>query len=276
MTKSNIGTLIIIGGHEDKEGDRVILNAVAQRARKDGGRLVVVTAATQMPEEVAEDYRSAFGGLGIKHVDVLDVRTRAEAHEAALVDKVKAARVIFFTGGDQLRITSQVGDSPVFQALLETYQSGGTIVGTSAGAAAMPGTMLISGASDASSTLSSLGMAPGLGLMPDAVIDSHFAERGRIGRLLGAVAQNPRNLGIGIDEDTAIVVERGTCFDVIGSGAVYVVDGSTVSYSSLSETNTDGVISIDDVRLHVLGAGDQYDLTARRPIRGAAQLADSR
>ncbi len=267
MTKPNLGTLIIIGGHEDKAGDRVILNEVARRARDDGGRLVVVTAATQLPEEVAEDYRAAFGDLGIKHIDMLDVRTRAEAHEAALVDKVKAARVIFFTGGDQLRITSQLGDSPLFQALLETYHTGGTLVGTSAGAAAMPGTMLISGPSDASSKLPSLGMAPGLGLMPDAVIDSHFAERGRIGRLLGAVAQNPRNLGIGIDEDTAIVVERGICFDVIGSGAVYVVDGSDISYSSLCETDADGVISIDDVRLHVLGTGDQYDLLARRPVR---------
>lgn len=275
LTKTTLGTLIIIGGHEDKAGDRVILTEVAQRARKDAGRLVVITVATQVPEEVAAEYRTVFGELGVKHVDVLDVRTRDEAHESAVIDKVKDARVVFFTGGDQLRITSQLGDSPVFQSLLDTYHSGGTIVGTSAGAAAMPGTMLISGPGDESSKLTSLGMAPGLGLMPDVVIDSHFAERGRIGRLLGAVAQNPRNLGIGIDEDTAIVVDRGTCFEVLGSGAVYVVDGTQISYSSLSETNADGVISIDDVRLHVLGAGDQYDLTARRPVRRAMRTKRS-
>jgi cyanophycinase len=172
---------------------------------------------------------------------------------------------VFFTGGDQLRLTSQVGDTPIYQALRALYDDGGTIVGTSAGAAAMPETMLIGGPSDESLRQGELQMAPGLGLVPNLVVDSHFAERGRIGRLLAAVAQNPRNLGVGIDEDTAIIVKQG-CFRVIGSGAVYVADGSTVTFSSLADQSSDEIIHIHDVCLHVLGQGAIYDLSERRPM----------
>ena len=109
-------------------------------------------------------------------------------------------------------------------------------------------------------------MAPGLGLLDDVVIDSHFGQRGRMGRLIGAVMQNPRNLGIGIDEGTAIVVDRGQRFEVVGPGAVYVVDGTGITYSSLSEEHAEGIVTVHDVRLHVLGEGDCYDLEARRPV----------
>jgi len=175
--------------------------------------------------------------------------------------------VIFFTGGDQLRITSQIGDSPLFRCMQEIYHKGATIAGTSAGAAAMPETMLIAGASDESNRISALEMAPGLAFMQGVVIDSHFAERGRMGRLLGAVAQNPRNIGLGIDEDTAILVSGQERFEVIGSGAVYVVDGMGISYSSLSEKHPEGIVSIYGVKLHVLGQDEQYDLNARQPLR---------
>ncbi len=190
-------------------------------------------------------------------------RVRIEAPASA---KVRDASVVYFTGGDQLRITSQVGDSPVFRCLLDIYRRGATIAGTSAGAAAMSETMLISGPSDHSPEISALGMAPGLGFISSVVVDSHFAERGRFGRLLGAVAQNPRNIGLGIDEDTAIVVEQDERFRVLGSGGVYLVDGSGVSYSSLSERRPEGILSIFDVRVHVLGDGDAYDLKRRRPV----------
>jgi cyanophycinase len=269
MTMSNQpkGTLIIIGGHEDKEGDRDILKEVARRAKQDSGRIVIITVATQDPEGLAKDYEKVFGELGVKRVDVLDIRTRDEAYDEMNIEKILGARVVFFTGGDQLRISSQIGDSDVFKCLRELYHDGGTIVGTSAGAAAMPETMLVNGESDASNRVSTLSMAPGLAFARNVVIDSHFAERGRMGRLLGAVVQNPRNLGIGIDEDTAIVLERDDCFWVEGSGAVYIVDGQDISYSSLSEENPEGVVSIDDVKLHVLGKGDQFDLRERRPMR---------
>ncbi|MEN9936604.1 MAG: hypothetical protein RLZZ387_3183 [Chloroflexota bacterium] len=267
MASQPKGTLIIIGGHEDKEGDCEILSEVARRAGKDG-RLVVVTVATQQPEEVAREYHEIFTHLGVKRVDVLDIRTRDEAHDEDHIRTLDSAKVVFFTGGDQLRITSQIGDTPVFSCMRDIYHGGGTIVGTSAGAAAMPETMLVGGPGEESHRISALRMAPGLGYLPSAVVDSHFAERGRVGRLLGAVVQNPRNLGLGIDEDTAAVVERGVHLSVLGSGAVYVADGSDISYSSLSERQSEGVVSIHDVKLHVLGDGDKFDLSTRRPIPG--------
>ncbi|MFL5801593.1 MAG: cyanophycinase [Roseiflexaceae bacterium] len=261
------GHLIIIGGHEEKQGDEAILKAVAQRARGDRGHLVIVTVATQEPEEVGREYRALFRGLGVGQTDVVDIRTRDEAAKQQHIEKIANAKVVFFTGGDQLRITSQIGDSPVFQAMRDIYQKGATIAGTSAGAAAMPETMLNGGADDQSHRISALEMAPGLAFLSGVVIDSHFAERGRMGRLLGAVAQNPRNIGLGIDEDTAIIVTGQERFEVIGSGAVYVVDGMGISYSSLSEEQPEGITSIFDIRLHVLGQGDHFDLHTRRPLQ---------
>ncbi len=259
------GSLIIIGGHEQKEGDTVILREVVRRA-KEGKGLVLVTVATNEPEGLAKDYKKAFAELGLKSFDVLDIRTREEAHNQDNVRKVMKSSVVFFTGGDQLRITSQIGDSPIFRCLHDIFLEGGTIVGTSAGAAAMSGTMLVSGGGDETVEISAVGMAPGLRLLPDVVIDTHFAERGRIARLVGAVAQNPANLGIGIDEDTAILVERGEGFTVIGSGGVYVVDGRDITYSSLSEAKPVGSPSVFGVRLHILGEGDIFDLINRQPV----------
>jgi cyanophycinase len=261
------GKLIIIGGHEDSEGDQVILKEVAHHALKDGC-LVIVTAATAEPEQTAQEYMAIFKRLGVRNIRVLDIRTREDAQDEGHVKLLDGATVIFFTGGDQLRITSQIGDSPTYLRMQELYEKGTVIAGTSAGAAVMPTTMLISGAGDESSHISALGMAPGLGFIETVVIDSHFAERGRIGRLLGAVAQNPANLGVSIDEDTAIIVERNNRFRVIGSGAVYVVDGATMTFSSLSEQTSEGILSIFDVRLHVLGSGDSFDIASREPTSG--------
>jgi cyanophycinase len=267
MSAKPKGRLIIIGGHENKEGEQTILRAVAQRARGSDGRLVLVTVASNQPEELGREYRALFKQLGVGQVDVVDIRTRDEAAEEKYIEKIAGAKVVFFTGGDQLRITSQIGDSPLFRCMREIYNKGATIAGTSAGAAAMPETMLIAGAGDKSNSISALEMAPGLAFMHGVVIDSHFAERGRMGRLLGAVAQNPRNIGLGIDEDTAIVVTPQDRFEVIGSGAVYVVDGMDISDSSLSEKHPNGILSIYDVKLHVLSQDDHYDLLARRPLR---------
>jgi len=261
------GTLIIIGGHEEKaaDKDRAILTEVSKRARGHGRRLVLMTVATSLPEETSAEYHRVFSELGVQHVDDLGIRTRDDGCNPELVERLGQASVVFFTGGDQLRITSQIGDTPVFSCLHELYRKGATIAGTSAGAAAMPETMIFSGASDSSASISSLGMAPGLGLMERVVIDSHFSERGRFGRLIGAVTQNPKNLGLGIDEDTAIVVEGGVHFRVLGSGAVYVLDGAGVSYSGLSDSRPEGVLSVFGVRMHVLAAGDRFHILERRP-----------
>ena len=260
------GTLIIIGGGERKDDERTVLQEVARRA--GGGKLVVATIATAEPKETWEDYREIFKKLGVKKIEWLDVRVREEGFKEEVVRILDGAAVVFFTGGDQLKITSQLGDSQVYRRIEEIYEQGGTIAGTSAGASVMSETMLISGDGDESHKVDAvLGMAPGLGLIRNAVIDQHFAQRGRLGRLLGAITQNPRTLGIGLDENTAIVVHGDERFEVIGAGAVYVLDGSNVSYSNLAEPEQEmeKTMAVFDVKLHVLSEGNQFHLKERRP-----------
>jgi cyanophycinase len=261
------GTLIIIGGAE-KQGDKEILQAVAKRA--GSGRLVVATVATEEPEEMFQEYREIFRELGVKDLAHLDVQKREDALSEDRVRVLEKAKVIFFTGGDQLRITSQLGDSQVYRRVQEIYLHGGTVAGTSAGASVMSETMLVSGHGDQSHRLeNAVMMAPGFGLIKDMVIDQHFAERGRLGRLLGAVAQNPRQLGVGIDENTAILVEGQDAFEVLGEGAVYVLDGSGITYSNLveNERERNETLSIYDVKLHVLSRENRFDLHERRPLQ---------
>lgn len=256
------GRLIIIGGREEHEGERVILREVARHVK--GGRLVLATIASHEPEGYLESYRAAFADLGVGEITELYVADRREASrpdKLAVLDGVKA---VFFSGGDQLRITSQIADTPISRRLYDIHREGGLIAGTSAGASAMSETMLVRGRNAASYRVGFVHTAPGLGFLPDVIIDQHFAERGRIGRLIGAVAQNPRELGIGLDEDTAIVVEGGR-FRVIGSGAVYLVDASDVSHSNIAEADEDAALSIYDLKLHLLSKGDAFDLVTRRP-----------
>lgn len=256
------GTLIIIGGHEDQEGERTILKEVARHITD--GRLVLATIASHSREGYLEKYQASFGELGITEVTELYVDDREEARHADKLKALEGVDAIFFSGGDQLRITSQIGGTPLYDRILEIYECGGVIAGTSAGASAMSETMLVKGPDASSFRFDEVHMAPGLGLLHGVIIDQHFAERGRIGRLLGAVTQNPRELGIGIDEDTAIVV-KGSTVRVIGSGAVYLVDASDVSYSDVSEEKPSAAPSIYDIRLHVLGEGQTFDLVTRRP-----------
>lgn len=266
ITQKAAGQLIIVGGGLLKEGGEPIIEKLAETTQKVKGPLVLVNAATYEPDGVFEQHIEVFKEFGVKQIYGVDIRTRADAHNEENARKCADAAVVLFTGGDQLRITSQMGDTPLFHCMRDRYANGGTIAGTSAGAAAMPETMLVSGPGDESSRISALSMAPGLGFLPDVVIDSHFAERGRIGRLLGAVTQNPSHLGLGIDESTAIVIDQGKSFHVIGAGGVYVLDGREIFYSSLSEKKPDGIISVSGVRLHVLSHEDGFDLVDRRPI----------
>jgi cyanophycinase len=263
------GCLIIIGGHEDRDpkGDRKILREVAKRVR--GGKLVLATVASHQPEGYFDDYEKAFADLDIGELVELYVEDRAEAHDREKLKVIDDAAGIFFSGGDQLRITSQIGDTGIEAKVRALYARGGVIAGTSAGASAMSDTMLVRGTSSETHRIGDLHMSPGLGLIRDVIIDQHFAERGRFGRLLGAVAHNPRVLGMGIDEDTAAIVE-GEDFEVIGSGAVYVVDGEHVSHSNVAEARPERVLSMHDVRVHVLGTGDRFNFKERRPSAASA------
>jgi cyanophycinase len=270
MAKKSIGSLIIIGGHEDKEDDREILRKVKERV--NGGKLVIATVATRLPEEVAAEYIEVFTKLGVKQIEVLDIRNRQDAYKQDNIEKLNDASMIFFTGGDQLRITAHMGDSPVYTRIQEIYVGGGAIVVTSAGASVMSETMLVSGSQEESYRIGDLSMAPGFGLLRGVVVDQHFAQRGRIGRLIAAVSQNPRNLGIGIDENTAIVVENQNMLTVIGEGAIYVVDGSYISDTNLAEGSQEEVLSCFDIQLHVLNAGQMFDLDKRRPYKEEGEL----
>ena len=267
-------TLIIIGGKEDRSNDKVILSEVARRV--GSGKLVVTTVA--MPGEtnsLFDTYEKAFRSLGVKHVYKLEINNREEAtwdSKARILDDAKG---VFFTGGDQMKITSQIGDSLIFQRIRDIYSEGGVIAGTSAGAAVMSETMLVVGGDEQSHVIGdSVRMAPGLGFVGGMIIDQHFMERGRFGRLMGAVAQNPKNLGIGIDEQTAIVVERGNGFYVLGSGAVYVLDGSHVTYSNVAEEAAKKTLSIYNVKVHMLSQGDRFDLIARAPRKMTGRAAE--
>lgn len=274
MPSHKSGRLLIIGGHEDKENEKLILRAVAEHVG-ESGKLVVATVASQLPGELWEEYERLFRGLGLRHVHKLEIEKREDAKLPQKRRVLDDATAVFFTGGDQLKITSQIGDTPIFERLEEIYHSGGLIAGTSAGASVVCETMMVGGDGNGSNRLGvGLRMAPGFGFFSGAIVDQHFAERGRMGRLLGAVAQNPRILGIGIDENTAILVKGQRTFTVMGNGAVYVLDGSTVSYSNIGEERVEKTLSIYDVKLHVLTMGDTFDLSKRRPYEHPAKEAE--
>ena len=259
------GCLILIGGGEDRDpaGQRSILREIAGRVR--GGKLVLATIASQEPEGYLEDYQRAFADLGIGELIHLYVSERSEAGDFEKVRALDDAAGIFFSGGDQLRIISQIGDSGIEAKVRSLYQRGGVVAGTSAGAAVMSENMLVRGSSSVSHRIGDVQIAPGLGLIRDVIVDQHFAQRGRFGRLMGAVALNSRELGLGIDEDTAVIVE-GDHFEVLGSGAAYVVDGSTMTYNNISEEHLDRVLSMHTMTVHILGHGDRFDLATRRPV----------
>jgi cyanophycinase len=214
----------------------IILREVARRVGRR--KLVITTVASREPEGTFEEYQNIFRDFGVQCVD-LEISARGDALEPDNIELMNVAMAVFFTGGDQLKITSQIGDTPIFSRLREIYHQGGLVAGTSVGASVVCETMLIGGPGEESHRSDhNLRMAPGLGFFKDAIVDQHFAERGRFGRLLGAVARNPRNLGVGIDEDTAVVVENGESFYVIGSGAVYVLDGRNAATATSAKKRT--------------------------------------
>jgi len=263
ITETGGGCLIAAGGHEDKEAARIILREIAGHVQ--GGKLVIATVASHQPAGYFPMYQEAFAGLGVGELQELYLEERSDAGDPETLAVFDGAAGVFFTGGDQMRIASNVRDTPVEERLRELLRAGGLVAGTSAGAAAMSQSMLAKGPNNGSLHVGDLHMAPGLGLIDGVILDQHFAERGRIGRLLGAVAQDARSLGVGVDEDTALVIEGG-CFRVIGSGGVYVVDAHGVTHSNMGEDRPEQTLSLYDVRLHLLGAGDAFDLGERRPM----------
>ncbi len=265
------GRLFIIGGAEDREGDCKILRQVVALMQERGDGLVVITAASRGGARMGREYRSIFRRLGARRVGILHVNRREEANATAVVGELEGAGGIFFSGGDQLRLTSLLGGTRVEREVRRAYERGALIAGTSAGASAMSDTMIVEGPDDDPPRRCTLKMAPGFRLLKEVVVDQHFAQRGRLGRLLGVVAQNPYTIGVGIDEDTAVEVSPRGRFRVLGSYTATVIDGRGIGVTNVSEANPDAPLALTQVKMHILPAGYGFDMKRRLPL-GPADL----
>jgi cyanophycinase len=259
------GRLVVVGGAEDKEDDRLILKEFVRLAKGAKARVVVMTVATNKPGEVGREYKGVFRRLGVDDTEVVDVSTREDAARPAALEKIGRATALYFTGGDQLHITSLMGGTEMQKLIHERHERGLLIGGTSAGAAMMSNSMILGGGGEENPRAEAVRIGPGMDLLAGAIIDTHFSQRGRHGRLLTAVAHYPQDLGLGIDENTALVVDR-TEFEVIGDGAVTVIDGGAMTYTNLPYVEECGGLALFGVSVHVLSAGHRFDLANRKPI----------
>jgi cyanophycinase len=258
------GHLIVIGGAEDKVRDRVLLNRFVALAGGHDARIAVVATASSFAAEVAERYREVFTDLGAARVDPILAQARPVANDETLARLVDAASGIFLTGGNQLRLSSTIGGTRLARAIEERYKAGAVVGGTSAGASALSTHMIAFGASGLTPKQRMAQVSAGLGLLPGVIIDQHFQQRNRLGRLLTLVAQNPSLLGIGIDEDTAGVVTPDQVLEVIGRGSVTLVDGAGAETDAW-EVAGHRPLMISNVVMHSLPAGYRFDL--RRRVR---------
>lgn len=259
------GHLLIVGGAEDRLQDRVILRKFIEYAGGLHARLRLITAASGVPQVVAESYRNAFADLGAQDFDVLPLSDRDSAFAPALRENILQADGIFMSGGDQSRLMAAIWETPVLGALHQAFHfHGACIGGTSAGAAVMSRHMISQGPALLRPRKDAIDTDIGLGLLPAAVVDQHFSERRRLARLLSALAQRPDLLGVGIDEDTALVVERGQAIEVIGRGVVTLVDPSQVR-TDVDALEVDEQIEMLGLQLHTLPAGHRYAVQGRTP-----------
>ncbi|MBR8836092.1 MAG: cyanophycinase [Stigonema ocellatum SAG 48.90 = DSM 106950] len=257
--------LVIIGGAEDKDGECQILREFVRRAGSTKARIVILTAATELPREVGENYIRVFERLGAEDIRIIDTETRQDASSSTALEAINKATGVFFTGGDQKRITSTLKDTEIDAAIHQRYSEGIVVGGTSAGAAVMPDVMIVEGDSETNPRIEIVEMGPGMGFLPGVVIDQHFSQRGRLGRLIAALAQQPAVLGFGIDENTAMVVTDSQ-FEVIGQGCITVVDESDAVHSNVDDILKDEPLAICGAKLHILPNGYKFDLKTRKPI----------
>lgn len=262
MIEHNRGNLLIIGGAEDKEKECVILKYFFQEAGGRDSRICVITAASGTAEQAGKIYEELFQKFGCSDIEILNIYCREDGNAQSTVDKILRACGIFFTGGDQLRITAMLGGTAVGEALQQMYERKVIIAGTSAGASVMSDNMIIGGQGDTPGE-DIIRMAPGLGLIQGVIVDQHFAQRGRIGRLLTAVSLNPYVLGIGIDEDTAVHVRPDGKLRVIGRGTALILDASKAVVSNVDELFDGRTLSLAPVNLHVLSQGYEFDISER-------------
>jgi cyanophycinase len=274
-----LGKLIIIGGAVDKgsfaEADLdknssnnlnffetgILKRIISESKHKELSRIEVVTTASVIPREIGPEYIKAFEYLDAKNIGVLYIEKREEAADEAILERLRAADIVMFTGGDQLRLTSILGGTPFHDILLEKYHNEEFVyAGTSAGAAAASNNMIYQGSSSEALLKGEVKITSGLGLIDGVVIDTHFVRRGRIGRLFQAVVSNPRVLGIGLGEDTGLLITNNNKMEAIGSGLVILVDGRDIKDTNLTAVELGQPISINNLVVHVMSMNDTYNI----------------
>lgn len=267
MSKSDT-TLIAIGGGNLADANGILDEFLGLLKDKSDPHLTVMTVATNEPDGAGKKYDSLFRSKGINHVSIVDVSQRDDSFSEGALKRIEKADALFFTGGDQLNVTSLLGGSPLHNLIYDKINDGFIVAGTSAGAMMMSNSMITSGRNDIAPRMGCIEIAPGMDLVSGTIIDTHFSQRGRHGRLLTAIAHYPQDLGIGIDEQTAIVI-RGKEFKVIGEGVVTIMDGNRMKHSNLAYRNEGEPLGLFDVCTHILPNGYKYDLKRREPIHPA-------
>lgn len=259
------GILMPIGGAEDKLDNKLILSEFVQHAGGENARIAIVPTASSI-EAAGLRYKAIFLGMGVESAEVVYIGSREDANGGESLDLIADATGIFLTGGNQMRLSAIIGGTEFEQLVRERHSAGVIVAGTSAGASILSAHMVALGASGATPKLRMAQMFAGFGLISNVIIDQHFRQRDRIGRLLSLVAGNPGLLGLGIDEDTALVIDDRGIMKVVGRHSVTIVDGSHM-VSDIFQVKRYGEITISDVRLHVLGPGRKFDMTARKMVR---------
>lgn len=284
------GKLISIGGAEDKGTDLEqgfmqrnrlnffelgILKRIVDEVGGTDKRIEVITTASSIPEEVGDNYVSAFGKIGCVNIGIMPIRNRQDAAQIEYIDRIKNCDGVMFSGGDQLRLTSIFGGTEIYQILHDRLnnESEFVIAGTSAGAMAMSNTMIYQGKSDLAHLKGEVKITTGLAFVANVIIDSHFDKRGRFNRLAQAVASNPQCTGIGLGEDTGVVITKGNQLEVVGSGAVVIVDGKDIQHSNITDISEGSPISIEGLKVNILVKGNGYLLKERRFQERVLELA---
>ncbi len=271
------GTLIPIGGNEDKgieESEQYTQEFISEGilfhvVREAGGidaNIVVIPTASSIPVEVGENYMEAFTTLGCKNVTVLDIRSKEDSEKQASIDLIKAADCIMFSGGDQSKITDKIGGTTIHKILADRYKNEESFViaGTSAGAMVMANEMIAGGSASEAFIKGAVTMYHGLNLIPELIIDTHFIRRGRFGRQSEAVAKHPNLIGIGLAEDTGMIIKNGSDCTVIGSGMVIVFDGSKLTHNNEKILDEGTPMTMANLTVHVLSNSDMYSIKNRK------------
>lgn len=270
------GTLIPIGGNEDKGGsvdenyalDFItdgILSHVLAESGGPSSNIVVIPAASRIPEQVAESYLEAFDRLGGKNIHILDLENQKDAEKPESIRLIEEADCVMFSGGDQSKITAKIGGTKLHDILAERYRNEAFVIaGTSAGAMAMSKEMIAGGSSSDAMLKGAVIMREGLNLIPEVIIDTHFIKRGRFGRLAEAVAAFPKLIGLGLGEDTGLVIKACNEFKVIGSGMVIMFDASKLTHNNHSILQQGTPMSMSNMITHILSNGDRFTIDQRK------------